>query len=182
MFCWKHIFDGFDERLVLWSAPTQPVAPDLIRLQVHLGADQAVNPQRVHLPTMAQDLDRPLVIGAAQINNGSFGAALEIQFPAPGKHPSFWRLIVPFGAACLVGRHKPVAGRLEGRRAGMIKAVPDLLLPEMVETFIEILRPMFPRRGKNGRDAQGKTKANDLSEHVRMSVCALEARIMSNWA
>src|ERR1039458_5341613 len=47
----------------------------------------------------------------------------------------FVRTIAP-GTALLVGHHKPVARRLEGRRAGVVKALPDFLLPQMVETFI----------------------------------------------
>ena len=127
---------------------------------------------------MSQHPDRTLAVRAAQINDGSVGTALQIQLPTLRKRPPCRCLVVTSDAALLVSRHEPIAGRLEGRRAGVVKPRPDFLLPEMVETLIEILRPVFPRRRKDGRDAQRETTADDLPKHIRMGMRSLEARIV----
>lgn len=99
MFFRKHIFESFDERLVLRGAPAQPVAADLMGVQIHLGAHQPVNPQRVHFPMMAQHADRSCVIRPPQVNDRAAGALLQIQFPMFWKHLACRGLVVAPGAA-----------------------------------------------------------------------------------
>ena len=168
----------FDERLFVRRVSAQPVAADLIGLQIHLGAHQAVKLQGIHFPTMTEYPDRSGVIRAAQVNDRSAGTLLHVQLPPLRKRTACGGLIIPRRPALLVGRHKPVAGGLEGGGAGVLETRPDLLRPQMVETLIEILWPVFPRRGKDGGDAQRQTKTDDLAQDIRMGVRALEARII----
>ncbi len=174
----KYIFESFDEWLFARRVPAQPVAADLIGLQIHLGAHQAVNPQWVHFPAMTEHPDRSGVIRAAQVNDRSTGTLLQIQLPPLWKRTACGCLIITRGTALLVGHHKPVAGGLEGGGAGVRETMPDLLLPQMVETFIEILRPVFAGRSKDRGDPQRQTKSDNLTQDIRMGVRALEARII----
>ncbi len=127
---------------------------------------------------MAQHLDRPFGVGAAQVNDGAAGTLLPIQTPALGKGAAGRGLVIPRRPALPVSGHEPVTGGLEGRDTGVVKALPDLLLPQMVEALMEILRPVFPRRGKDWRDAQRQAKADDLPQPIRMGVRALKARVI----
>ena len=86
--------------------------------------------------------------------------------------------IFPHRPSSLVGGHEPVTPDLERQCAGVVEAVPDFLLPQMIEAFVEVLRPVFSRWGKHGRDAQRKAEPDDLSQDVRMGVRSLEARIV----
>ena len=178
MFFRKHIFERVDERLILRGVSAQPVAADSIGLQIHLGSDQSVDPMRIHFPAMAQHPDGSGVIRPAQVNDSAAGPLLQIQPPRFWKRPALGRLVVTGGAALLVSGHEPVAGRLESRRAGVVKTLPDFLLPQIVEAFIEILGPMLARGRKDGRDAQRQATADDLAQHIGMSVCSLEARVV----
>ena len=183
MFFRKYIFESFDQRLFVRRVPRQPVAADLIGLQIHFGAHQPVNPQPIHLPTMAQHPDCPRVIRPAQVNDRAAWTSLQIQLPTLRKGPSCWRPVVAHGSALLVGRHKPVARRLEGQRVGVVEALPDFLLPQMVETFIEILRPVFPWRGKDRRDPPRDRQKRMTCPNTSECVCVPWKReSLSNWA
>ena len=127
---------------------------------------------------MTQHPDLSRLIRPPQVNDRADGTLLEIQPPSFWKRPSLWRLILAGGATLLICAHKPVARRLESRRAGVVKALPDFLLPQMIETFVEILRPMLSRGRKDRRDPQRQTKADDLPQHIRMRVRSLEAHAL----
>src|SRR5580698_5752428 len=60
----------------------------------------------------------------------------------------------------------------------MMKARPDLLLPQTVEVFDDGLKARFQRRRKNGSDAQSQTEAHDAADHIRMIMSALKAYII----
>src|SRR6202035_4596914 len=72
-----------DQRLPGRLASAQAVETDLLPVQIHHGADQAMNPGLADAEVMAQKGDVPARVGAAQENNLSL-ELLEIEFPAAG--------------------------------------------------------------------------------------------------
>ena len=84
----EYVAEGFGERLLVGRAAAQSIAADLLVIEIDLGPYQAMDPVRVHHPAPAQDPDRPVRIGAAQIDHQPAGAALEIQPPSFSGRPA----------------------------------------------------------------------------------------------
>ena len=166
----EHMVEGFGQGLLLGRAAAQPVAADLVVIQIDLSTHQAMNPLWVHHPAPAQDPDRSVCIGAAQQDHQPARTALEIQPPVFRESPAAGRPFGPARPALLISRHEAVAGRLQGAHGGMMKAWPDLLLPEGIEALIEILRPVLARWREDGCDPQTEAQADDLAQHIGMSV------------
>jgi len=182
LFFWKHIFNRSDERLFVRRSPAQPVAADLLGLQIHLRPYQTMHPLRVDFQTMPQHPDRSELIGSPQVDDHPARPLVQVQRPSFGERSSARRMIFPRRPSSLVGGHEPVAPGLERQRAGVVEAVPDFLLPQMIEAFVEVLRPVFSRRGEHGRDAQQKAEPDDLSQHVRWVCVPWKRESLSNWA
>ena len=104
MFFRKHLLESLDQGLFLRRASAQLVAADLIGVQVHFGSHQAMHPQRLHRPAMAQHPDRTRFIRAPHVNDRAFGTTLQIQLPSFGKLSPPRRLVVADGTALPVGR------------------------------------------------------------------------------
>ena len=174
----EHIAESFGQGLLRRRTAAQPVAADLLVVEIDLGAHQAMDPVRVHHPGSAQDADCPVGIRAAQIDYQPARSALEIQPPVFRESPAAGRPFGPARPALLISRHEAVAGRLQGAHGGMMKAWPDLLLPEVIEALIEILRPVLARGREDGCDPQTEAQADDLAQHIGMSVRPLETGVV----
>src|SRR5512135_3907352 len=68
--------------LVLRLPPAKPVDADLVAIQVHLYAHQAMQPVRVHLEAPAQHLHYPHRTGPPPVDDPAPGSRLEVQAPA----------------------------------------------------------------------------------------------------
>ena len=174
----EDIVEGFGQGLLLGRAAAQPVAADWVVVEIDLGPHQAMDPLRVHQPAPAQDPDGSRRLGAAQIDHQPARPALELQPPVFREGPAAGRSLGAAGPALLVSRHEAVAGPLKGADAGMMKTLPDLLLPEVVEALVEVLRPGFARRRKDGRDPEAEAPADDLAQHIGMRVRPLETGVV----
>jgi hypothetical protein len=77
-----------------------------------------------------------------------------------------------------VGLSEALGDNAERFKGLVMKALPDLSLPEAVEIFDGGLEAGFQWRGKDRRDVEGKTKAHHSSDHIGVVVPALEADII----
>ena len=145
--------------------------------QIDMTAQQAMRPEWVDWPPMPQEVDAAAFIGAAQINQRAFGRRLPIDVPVCGKGPARKFVLMSLRQVLPVSFCKTLRSRTERRQIFMVKACPDLLLPQTVEVFDDPLEAHFKRRRKNGRDSQGQTKAHDPANYVRMIMPALKADI-----
>ncbi len=65
-------------RLMLRLAASQGEEADLVRIEIDLGSDQAVRPQRFDLEVMAQQLDAALRVGAPQEDEPTLRPGLQV--------------------------------------------------------------------------------------------------------
>src|SRR6478672_6217328 len=105
----QHIACLVDQRLLVWCPATQGVEADALRLEVHLGPDQAMLPQRVHGKAPAQQLHLPLSIAAAQEDQPPLRVGLQVQTPVGWEGPTCRCRLDPRRRSLPMGGH--IAGR-----------------------------------------------------------------------
>src|SRR5580693_6856493 len=71
----------FDQWLLVRCPATQGVEADAPRLEVHLGPDQAMLPERVHREAPTQQLHLSLRVAAAQEDQPPLRVSLQVQAP-----------------------------------------------------------------------------------------------------
>src|SRR5689334_16768678 len=79
----QHIGGRADQRLLVRGTPAQGIELYAPRLEVHLGPDQAMLPQRVYREGPAQQLHFPLPVAAAQEDQPPLRVGLQVQTPTP---------------------------------------------------------------------------------------------------
>src|SRR6266508_3424273 len=77
----QHIACLVDQGLLVRCPATQAVEADASCLEVHLGPDQAMLPERVHREAPAQQLHLPLRVAASQEDQPPLGMGLQVQPP-----------------------------------------------------------------------------------------------------
>ena len=82
---WQHIGCLLDQWLLVRCPATQGVETDAPCLEVHLGPDQAMLPQRVYREGPAQQLHFPLPVAAPQKDQPPLRVRLQVQTPASGE-------------------------------------------------------------------------------------------------
>ena len=117
-------------------------------------------------------------VSAAQENNLATQRGLEVELPVRGEGAT-GRGLVDAGSQALAISLQEAGGALsQSLGMFMVEAVPDLLLPEVVEAFDESLEAGFAGRGKDGDDLQSQAKADDATQDIRAIVGTLEAGIV----
>jgi hypothetical protein len=170
--------EGLDQRLFGGLTAAQAIEVNPMMVQIDMTAKQAMGPEWIDLPTMPQYFDTAAFIGSAQINKCALGRRLPIDVPIFGKGPARKLLVAPLRQMSSVSLGKALRGGAECRQVFMVKARPDLLLPQTVEVFDDGLKARFQRRRKNRSDAQGQAEAHDAADHIRMIMSALKAHIV----
>src|SRR4029077_3310492 len=79
----QHVAHLVDPWLLIGSPAAQGVKPDPPRLEVHLRADQAMLPQRIHGKGPAQQLHLPLSVATPQEDQLPLRVSLQVQLPTP---------------------------------------------------------------------------------------------------
>lgn len=154
---------------------TQAIAADAAAGEVDLDANQSMGPGRRQGEMLAKDGEMGEVIATSQIDDGAGGKVAEIQLTGG------WQWAASNGeitacAARAPGADKAVAGVLERLWIGMMKAQPDFLLPQGIESLDEVLHAKLGRRCEHGSDVQGQAKPCNHPEDVRTVARALENR------
>jgi hypothetical protein len=95
-----------------------------------------------------------------------------------GKRASFWGAVLPACATQSVGDAKFVREQLRGFARGVAGALPDLLLPERIESFDVGLKAGFAGRREDRGDAVAEAKPDDFADDIRAIMRALKTRIV----
>src|SRR5258708_40191430 len=78
----------------------------------------------------------------------------------------------------LVSSNEGLGAPAQSRQGGVAPAVPDFLLPEIVEAFDLGLKAGLARWSKDGNDAQTEAKVDDATEAMRQAMGSLEAGVI----
>jgi hypothetical protein len=107
-------------------AASQGKEADDAGVKVHLGAQQAVRPLRVHEETMTEEFDGAVVCGAAQVDDLAAQRRLEIQAPILWEEAS-WRCgFDACGRPSPMGFDVAFGGGLEVGQGVVVEACPYL--------------------------------------------------------
>ncbi len=91
---WKSVGHSGDERLIEGFAAPQPVATDLLLIEVDLATHEPVRPEWIDPQQMAQHFHRSRFAGASQVNDASRGSGLPIELEIIGEPPPRWLMIM----------------------------------------------------------------------------------------
>jgi hypothetical protein len=170
--------DGFEERLVVMLSASESEELDTIVIEINLGADQPVWPVAGDGVRVSKDGDLSHVGGAADKEDSSPEARLEIEFPARGKWTTCRSLADADRPALAQCREVLARSLPQLRHAGMFEALPDLRLPESVEALDGSLESRFVWGREDGGDTKAQAQANDAADRVGMLARAGEAIVV----
>ena len=166
---------GDKQRLVVGLGTAKAKAMNGLRTEVDFAANEAMVPNRVDEETAGEQADSAIVIGGAdKYDLGVSASRQAIWRPREACGCGF----LPFLGFDVMGGDEPVRTAAQMGAAGVVKAIPDLGLPPVVEGLDLVLEAMLARWGEDGGDAQGQAEEGDRTETIRMVMGAVEAEVV----
>ena len=172
-------FDGElacrQERLVVGLAAAQRVTAHLAGAHAQFTTHQPVRPVALDEQSFFQQANSPVRVRAPQEDDPVLLRYFrEVEWQAVTR-----RSTVLAGGMALTMRGDVGAGApLQGTQVPMVPAVPDFLLPAMVETFDVGLEAGFAGRRKHRDDAQAQAEMNHAAQTIGVSVRPLKAGVV----
>src|SRR5438132_4106738 len=162
------------QRLELWIATTQGIKANSLLREVDVATDQSVRPVLVNGVTAAEKIDSTVLIAA----------------PNEDQRPAQWISGIPgevcgdsascrtqFTTMCCfdaMGFYVVCRDATQGGDTRAVVTLPNLALPQAIETFDGILQAWLPGRRKDRNDAQRQTQAGDAAHGVGIVMRPLE--------
>ena len=172
-------FDGEfarrQERLVIGLPAAQRVTAHLAGAHAQFAAHQPVRPVTMNHERFFEQADPPLRVRAPQENDQELLRCFrEVQRQAVTR-----RSTVLAGGMALAVRGDVGAGApLQGAQVRMAPALPDFLLPAVIEAFDVGLETGFAGRRKDRDDAQAQAEVNHATQTVGVGVRALKTGVV----
>lgn len=167
-----NVFDGVDERLVVWLSSSEAVKTDLVICQIDFSPDETMRPKRINEIISSLDFDLTALIGATQIDDSAFEWKLVIGFPIVRERTSS-RSSVNSGRGSLpCCESKAIGTSLDGIVVVMHESLPDLLLPAAVEALDDGLEAGLMGWGEDGGDAELQAEPDDTSKGITKLTCS----------
>lgn len=166
----------FDERLALRGLSAEAEKAEGKGGDIHFHTHESVRPLWVREVGLFEHADGARFARAADENNRPGGELCGHRLR--GKRAAFRTAVLPRGAALCVCGAKFIRERLGGFARGMMRALPDLLLPQRVEAFDVGLKARLARWREDRCDAVAEAKADDFADDVWAIMRALKARIV----
>ena len=154
----KLVFDNSQQRLLCRLSSSQSVDTNQSRIEIHLSSDQPMRPVFIHKEAVSQQFHYSFLAGAAQIYDSSARVSLKVELPQLWQRPACGSLLDPGVQVAAVGCDVSGPLHLQSSQGLVVEALPDFGLPTSIETLDGSLKPGFPRRSKDGGDAQAQTK------------------------
>jgi hypothetical protein len=173
-----HIFDGLDERLVVWLPPSKAIKPDLVIGQIDFSSNETTSPKRIKEIGSPLDFDLTKVVCTAQIDDSSFERTLVIWFPVFGEWTSGGTRLNAWRRALSCCESKAIGASLDGIVVLVDEALPDLLLPAAVEAFDDGLESILMRWREDGDGLELQTEADDTTKGVRKLTCTAKNSVV----
>jgi len=166
---------GDQQRLAVGLGTAKAEAMNGLRAEVDLAANEAMRPSRIDVEAVGQKADAACVIGAADEDDLGVSASRQV----------IWRPREAWGCDLLtrlgfevMGGDEAVGAVAQLGAAGVVKAIPDLGLPQVVEGLDLVLEAMLAGWGEDGGDAQGQAEEGDGTEPIGMVMRAVEAEVV----
>ena len=163
------------ERLAVRLAATERVDFEFVGEHIEFAAHQSMGPMLGDGNGTFEQTESSHIVGAPQKDDLSLTKGLRQDWRiwmAPG------RTIDPCGMAGAMCRDETTGSRAHTGQTLEAKALPDLGLPQMIETFDLRLKPGFSRRRKDGHDAKAQAEVDDAAESAGGGMCALKASVV----
>ena len=168
-------FTGCQERLVVRLAAAQRVTAHLAGAHAQLATHQPVRPVAINHERFFEQAEAPVRICAPQEDDPVLLRCFrEVERQAVTRR----RTVLPGGMALTVRGDVGAGAGLQGPQVRMVPAVPDFLLPAMVETFDVGLEAGFAWRRKHRDDAQAQAEMNHAAQTIGVSVRPLKAGVV----
>ena len=166
---------GDKQRLVVGLGTAKTEAMNGLRAEVDFATNESMVPSCVDEEAAGEKANSAFVIGAADEDDLGVSASRQAVW---GPREARWCSLLPFLGFDVMGGDVAVRAAAQLGAAGVVKALPDLGLPEVVEGLDLVLDAMLARRGEDGGDAHGQAEEGDGTETVRMVMGAVEAEIV----
>jgi hypothetical protein len=127
---------------------------------------------------MAEDVDFPLLVGSAEIDDCASRVLLEIEMPCSGEGTTLGCSLDPRGTLFSRGFEVLVALGPESFDGGVLEACPDFGLPASVESFDSCLEAHLARGREDGGQSQAEAKASHSADRVGELMSSLEAGVV----
>ena len=166
------------QRLFGWSAAAQGVEADAPTAYIDFTANQSMQPLTRNIEASAEQVRTASGIGAAQENQRTaqcrIGVELEMR-----RHGASCGCAFPARRTARTMRgHVAVGLALQVPRAVTMDTVPELGLPQAVETLNGVLKSRLTWRRKHRANAQRKAQSAYPADDLAVPVRALEDRIV----
>ena len=163
------------QRLVVGLGTAQTEAMNGLRAEVDFATNEAMVPGCVDEEAAGEQANSAFVIGAAYEADLGVGARRQAVW---GPREARRCRLLPFLAFGVMGRDVAIRAAAQLGAAGVVKALPDLGLPQVVEGLDLVLEARLARRSEDGGDAHGQAEEGDGTETIRMVMGAVAAEIV----
>jgi hypothetical protein len=167
-----HVFDGVDERLVVWLPSSKAVKTDLVIGQIDFSSNETMSPKRIKEIMSSLDFDLTAMVGATQIDDSALERKLVIGLPVLWEWPSCRSRVDTWRGTQACGESKAIGTSLDGIVVVMHESLPDLLLPAAVETLDDGLEAGLMGWGEDRGDAELQTKPDDTTKGITKLTCS----------
>jgi hypothetical protein len=167
-----NVFDGVDERLIVWLSSSQAVKTDLVICQIDFSSDETMRPKRIKGIISSLDLDVTTRIRSAQIDDSALERKLVIGLPVLGEWPSCGSRVNTWRGSLPCCESKAIGTSLDGIVVVMHESLPDLLLPAAVEALDDGLEAGLMGWGEDRGDAELQAEADDTTKGITKLTCS----------
>src|SRR5580658_3732980 len=168
-------FGRGQQRLPLRLASAQSMDGEVASQSVELTTDESVRPFFVHRHRGFQNGNGSAVGGAAQEYNQRLA---NLARQEAGQGPAHGSRFDSGHVAASVGLDKLTGVLLQGDQPGVLAAMPDLGLPEMIEAFDFGLEACFSWWREDRNETEAQTQMDDPTQATGQTVGALETGII----
>src|SRR6266404_3210135 len=167
-----------DLRLISRIFPSESAETDLILVQIHITADQAVGPHLTERPALPQQRHLAVAATPPQINQPPPRPLLQVEFPVLREGPTVRGgldsccAFLPQGSDVLLGMPQ------QDLQVAMQKAEPDLRLPPAVVALDHGLEARLARGHEHRHYRQAQAQPDDPAQSVRVTMGAVEDHVV----
>ena len=167
-----NVFDGVDERLIVWLSSSEAVETDLVIGQIDFSPDETMRPKRINEIVSSLDLDLTTLIRTTQIDDSAFEWKLVIGFPVLRERTSCGSSVNSGCGPLPCCESKAIGTSLDGIVVVMHESLPDLLLPAAVEALDDGLEAGLMGWGEDRSDAELQAEPDDTPKGVSKLTCS----------
>src|SRR6202521_670989 len=153
------VADFMKQWLVVGIAPSQGIELNSPMGEIDFATDQTVRPVLVYRVSAAEQVDATAFVAAADKNHHAMQRRGGIPSKAFRKGPPRRTVVTTRRGLGPVGSDVGRRGAPQGRDSGAVMALPNLALPQAIESFDGVLQTRLPRGRQDPNDAQRHTPA-----------------------